>query len=215
MRYAVLEPGAFFEPPGDYPCEAGYLLLAGQVEWARTKVVGPAAFLCAGGATDPVANNGPRPAQLLYVGVEVEARPSTARARRVEAVAADRLTWRAAIHGGVGRIATRHIWGPEDFDSTWTFYDHAVLAPDSSVGYHYHDALEECFIMLAGRGYMTIDDETFAVGPGSVTWQGIGQGHGIYNPHPEELDFVRLAVAQPGRAYTTVDLHDDLAARRP
>ena len=62
---------------------------------------------------------------------------------------------------------------------------------------------------------MTIGDQTFAVGPGSATWQEIGAGHGIYNPGPEELDFLRVAVALPDEAFTTVDLHDDLAGRRP
>jgi mannose-6-phosphate isomerase-like protein (cupin superfamily) len=129
--------------------------------------------------------------------------------------AASALTWRDAIHGGAGRIATRHVLRPEDFHSTWTFLDHAVLGPGGSVGYHYHDALEECFIVLHGKGLMTIDEQTFAIAEGSVTWQGIGQGHGIYNPGPEELGFLRVAVAQKNEEYTTIDLHDDLSGRTP
>ena len=133
----------------------------------------------------------------------------------VQAVDATQLTWREAIHGGSGRIATRHLWRPEDFVSSWTFIDHAVLGQGGSVGYHYHDALEESFIVLSGRGWMTVRDETFEVGPGSVTFQGIGQGHGMYNPHAEDLAFLRLAVGVPGEAFTTIDLDDDLRARRP
>ena len=52
---------------------------------------------------------------------------------------------------------------PEDFHSTWTFLDHAILSAGGSVGYHYHDALEECFVVLRGCGLMTIDDNTFEV----------------------------------------------------
>lgn len=125
------------------------------------------------------------------------------------------LTWRDAIHGGCGQIATRHALSPDDFNSDWTFLDHAILDAGGSVGYHYHDFLEESFVVLRGRGLMTIADETFAVEPGSVTWQGIGQGHGIYNPGPEKLEFVRIAVKQACEEYTTIDLHDDLSARRP
>ena len=129
--------------------------------------------------------------------------------------------WRNAIHRGLGQIATqhvlasfrfRHMLASNDFYSDWTFLDHAILDGGGSVGYHYHDALEESFVVLKGQGLMTIDDETFEVKPGSVTWQGIGQKHGIYNPGPEKLEFVRIAVKQ---AYTTIDLHDDLSARRP
>ena len=128
---------------------------------------------------------------------------------------AQALTWRDAIHGGCGQIATRHVLSPDDFYSAWTFLDHAILGAGGSVGYHYHDFLEESFVVLRGQGLMTIADETFAVRPGSVTWQGIGQGHGIYNPGPEKLEFVRIAVKQADEEYTTIDLHDDLSARRP
>ncbi|NKB67883.1 MAG: cupin domain-containing protein [Candidatus Latescibacteria bacterium] len=214
LRYAVLEAGAVFAPPVAEPCEEGYLLLEGRLAAGLGGTVGPAALLRRGvGAR--VTHGGGGPARLLYMGVDAVAASTGGDDWLIEAVDLDRLTWRAAIHGGAGRMATRHIWGPDDFNSTWTFYDHAVLAAHSSVGYHYHDALEECFIVLAGQGYMTIDDETFAVGPGSVTFQGIGQGHGMYNPYPQDLNFVRLAVAQPDQTYTTIDLHDDLAARRP
>ena len=112
-------------------------------------------------------------------------------------------------------IATRHIWGPGDFLSSWTFLDHAILSPGSAVGYHYHEALEECFVILGGRGYMTIDGDTFAVGPGSVTYQGIEKGHGIYNPGSAPLDFLRIAVAMPGEEVETIDLDEDLSARTP
>ena len=119
------------------------------------------------------------------------------------------------MHGGVGRIATRHVWGPQDFRSSWTFADHAVLNARSSLGYHCHEALEECFVVLAGRAHITIGSRTFAAGPGDVTWQGIGQAHGVYNPHPEEFEFLRLAVRQTGARFTTVELHEDLVDRLP
>ena len=131
-------------------------------------------------------------------------------------------TWRNAIHGGRGKIASRHVvatirrvLAPTELYSDWTFLDHAILDAGGSVGYHYHDFLEESFVVLRGQGLMTIDDKTFAVRPGSVTWQGIRQKHGIYNPGPEKLEFVRIAVKQSDREYTTIDLHDDLSARRP
>lgn len=131
------------------------------------------------------------------------------------AVDAAQLTWRGAIHGGSGRIATKHLWRPEEFASSWAFIDHAVLGQGGSVGYHYHDALEESFVVLSGKGWMTVRDETFEVGAGSVTFQRIGEGHGIYNPQDADLAFLRLAVALPDEAFTTVDLHDDLRERRP
>ena len=152
-------------------------------------------------------------AQQHLWGLEIEATPDVL--PKAGAFDAQALTWRDTIHGGCGQIATRHVLSPDDFYSDWTFLDHAILGAGGSVGYHYHDFLEESFAVLRGRGLMTIADETFAVRPGSVTWQGIGQGHGMYNPGPEKLEFVRIAVKQADKEYTTIDLHDDLSARRP
>ena len=116
------------------------------------------------------------------------------------------LKWRDAIHGGCGKIATRHVIPPRNFYSDWTFLDHAILDEKGSLGYHHHDALEESFVVLKGQGSMKIDGETFKVGPGSVTWQGIGQKHRLCNLGPGKLEFVRIAVRQ---AYTTIDVHDN------
>jgi mannose-6-phosphate isomerase-like protein (cupin superfamily) len=219
LNYLELPPGASFSPPPDAPFEQGYIVLDGPVKYAgdgpTQQLRGPAVLLCQANTHHTLTNSGGQPARLLHMRVALDPPPDKKRALLREDVDVDQLKWRDAIHGGAGRIATRHIWGPDDFSSTWTFLDHAVLGSQSSVGYHYHDALEECFLILRGRGYMTIADETFEVGPGSATWQGIRAGHGIYNPHDDELDFLRLAVAQKDETYTTVDLHDSLAARRP
>ena len=209
-----LEPG---QRAGGAPArEEGWILLEGAVDLVSAdgqtggSAAAPAALLSGCG----VGLRAAAPSSLLYAPVGLESADG-APEPRASAVDAAVLPWRDAIHGGCGRIGARHIWERDEFCGPWTFIDHAVLAADSSVGYHYHDFMEECFVVLAGSGLMTVDDRTFAVGPGSVTWQGIGQDHGIYNPGPGELDFLRLAVAQPGAAFTTIDRHDDLRARRP
>ena len=205
------------------PAEYGYLLLEGDVELragtANLKAPAPAVLR----TVDPdhaLANDGSGSALALALEVRLatvaspgsEAREGTA----VAAVDPRQLQWRDAIHGGAGRIATRHIWGPDDFASTWTFLDHAILAAGSSVGYHHHEGLDESFVILAGKGYVTVEGSCFEVGPGSVTLQQIGQGHGIFNPSPEaELSFVRIAVAGADGAFDTIDRDDDLVGKLP
>ena len=217
--YAVIDPGQVRSIPtaGD-SVEWGCLVLEGRVEIEAGAalgtgvgtgfVIGPVSAKC------EVRNAGDQTAHVLYVEVATDA-GGDAKVMREGVFDEGLLTWRDAIHGGSGRIATRHVLRPEDFHSTWTFLDHAILSAGGSVGYHYHDALEECFVVLRGRGLMTIDDETFEVSPGSVTWQGIGRAHGIFNPGPDALDFLRVAVAHRDEPYTTVDLHDDLSRREP
>ena len=205
------------------PIEYGYLVLQGDVELLtgndRFQAHAPAAVR----TLDPnhwLVNGGSEIAGVLALKVTIQSDAFSLeeeRQRHTAVVAVDprQLQWRPAIHGGGGRIATGHIWGPEDLSSTWTFLDHAILAPHSSVGYHHHEGLEESFIILEGNGYVTIEDSCFEVVPGSVTFQGIRQAHGIYNPGDEELNFIRVAVAGEDGAFTTVDLHDDLEGKCP
>lgn len=206
---------------GRQQVEYGYLVLEGDLELRAGTCHSPAKAPAVLRTLDPkhsIANTGSVTARVLAHRVRlVEAAPSASVDQFTAAAAVDPnlLQWRPSIHGGVGRIATRHIWGPDDFASAWTFLDHAILAPGSSVGYHHHGGLEESFIVLGGQGYVTIDESCFEVGTGSVTLQGIGQAHGIYNVADEELSFIRVAVADTDGAFTTVDEHDDLTGRRP
>ena len=199
----------------DEDCEQGFLVLKGEASFEGPGGVTAAAAgatVLAGGASRLRATE--RGCTALSIGVDMPDAPPPGHLR-VDSVDAGKLTRRPSIHGGGGEIATRHIWGPGDFFSSWTFLDHAILSPGSAVGYHYHEALEECFVILQGRGFMTIDEDTFTVGPGSATYQGIGKGHGIYNPDSVPLNFLRIAVAMPGEEVATIDIEEDLSARAP
>jgi mannose-6-phosphate isomerase-like protein (cupin superfamily) len=162
---------------------------------ATTQVQAGAAGACLVRAT---AGPGPTPRNT-------GARP-TPGPTQVEALTPARLTWRAAIHGGHGRIASRHLWSAASFGTAWTFVDHAVLAADSSVGCHYHDGLEESFLVLAGYGTLVGGFQPQTLQPGTVTWQAIREPHGVHNPGPSPLEFLRLAVCHAQEAYTTVDV---------
>ena len=181
-----LPAGAVHQARPSPDVECGYLLLRGTTavasgEGAPETVDAPVALLC-----------GADPERARFLS---------------EPFTRDRLPWRDAIHGGGGRIATRHLWGPEDFASSWTFVDHALLSRGSSLGRHYHEHMDEVFVVLSGAGEMTIGDRTTRIGPGHLTLQRPGEGHGLLNPCEEHLDFVRVAVAEKGKAFTTIDLH--------
>ena len=225
LDYVEMEQGCNLEFDTRSPnVERGYLVLEGKVGFDSNEqsctdisaedneVVSPAYFVGPVNSRHRLTNSGVENTKILTIAVQTSktGKSSDLFSGRFEP---EELKWRDAIHGGCGRIATRHVLKPEIFSSTWTFLDHAILAPESSVGYHYHDALEEIFVVLNGNGQVTVHDKTFTVGPSSLTWQGIGEAHGIYNPGPGLLEFVRVAVAQIDEPYTTVDLFDDLSGR--
>ena len=74
-------------------------------------------------------------------------------------------------HGGMGEIRFRRLWDHDRFTTGWGFIDHAVVEAGSSVGYHRHDTVQECYLILAGDGVMLVDGTVFGVtpGPGSPT----------------------------------------------
>ncbi|MEW6754229.1 MAG: cupin domain-containing protein [Candidatus Latescibacterota bacterium] len=216
--YLELAPGQGYAPSPSVPsADAALVLLEGRAEaqagQARACAAAPGVLLAPAGVQPTVRNPGSGRLRALHVAVGPALGPARGAGSqgersgwRTEVADRARLFWRPALHGGRGRMATRHLWGRGDFSGAWTFLDHALLETRGTLGRHYHEAGEEVFVVLRGEGVMSVGEATFAVGPGSVTFQGIGQGHGLDNPGPGELEFLRIAVALPGQVFTTVDL---------
>ena len=116
-------------------------------------------------------------------------------------------------HGGRGEIGGRQVWGPQDFQTNFGFLIHALMPPDTSVGYHRHDTIEECYVIANGSGRMTVDDETVEVFPGDVIPNRLGGSHGIYNHTREELEFLALAVCVEQGRFDATNFEDDLTDR--
>ena len=116
-------------------------------------------------------------------------------------------------HQGKGEVGVREVWGAHDFRTNFGALYHALLPPDTSVGLHRHDTIEECYVIIAGNGRMTVDDETVEVAPGDVILNRLGGSHGIYNHADAELELFAVAVCAEKGQFDTTDLGDDLAGR--
>ncbi len=117
------------------------------------------------------------------------------------------------VHEGKGRLAFRRIWSGETFGTNWEYIDHILLPPDTSIGYHRHETMEECYIILAGKGKMTVDDETMEVFAGDAIPNKLGGCHGIYNDGQEELEILNMAVSMEKGKADSENLNDDLSMR--
>ncbi|MEM2905839.1 MAG: cupin domain-containing protein [Candidatus Bathyarchaeia archaeon] len=116
-----------------------------------------------------------------------------------------------SVHGGRGTLLFRRIWGPDDFKTSWSFIDHAVIPPGCSIGYHTHRGIEECYVILNGRGRMTVDGETREVGQWDAVLNALGGSHGIYNHTGQDLEILNMAVAKERGKLDSEDLGDDLS----
>ena len=112
-------------------------------------------------------------------------------------------------HGGMGEIRFRRLWDQDRFTTPWGFVDHAVVDAGTSVGYHRHETVQECYLILDGTGIMKVDGAVFEVGPGACVPNRLGGAHGLV-AHLEAVEFINLALYSEGR-FDVTDLGDDLS----
>ena len=116
-------------------------------------------------------------------------------------------------HGGKGEVGARFIWGPEDFRSNFHFLGHCLMPPQTSIGYHRHEGVEEVYIIIDGRGRMTVDGETREVAQWDAIPSRLGGSHGLYNHTGESLELLVVAVCAEKGGFDWTDLGDDLSRR--
>ena len=135
-------------------------------------------------------------------------------------------------HMGAGEIEVRRLFGPVR-DQTrypdqvgkstkWTgdseflfatnlgFVDHVVVPPGASVGYHRHDALEECQIFISGDARMKVDGEVVEVSKGDCVPGRPGESHGLINHTDTPTEFVAIGVCVERGEIDFANLEDDL-----
>lgn len=120
------------------------------------------------------------------------------------------LTPRRA-HVGLGEIRARRLFDSDVFTTNWGFVDHAFMPPGTSVGYHRHDTIQECYVIIGGRGRMKVDGEVGDVTKGDCIPNRIGGSHGIINHADAPLEYLNIAVCQQKGHIDFTNLDDDLS----
>ena len=102
----------------------------------------------------------------------------------------------------------------------FNFLHRGVIPAGAGIGHHFHNVVEEMFVILDGEAQFTIDGRTATVkGPAGVLCRA-GHSHAIYNPGPGPVQWMNLNVshpaARPRRAGDVQrDAADDLAGDGP
>ena len=215
----VLAGGAIVGPWSSSPTrEEAWIVLDGGVETVgpRGKETAAERGVLAGfaGTSHGLANPGIDPIRYLRVAIvdqaETSELPSAPEPLAAEwsPLEVDMLD-AAKAHGGMGEIRFRRMWDHERFTTGWGFIDHAVVEAGSSVGYHRHHTVQECYLILAGDGVMLVDGTVFGVAPGTGIPNRLGGAHGIA-ARDESVEFINVALFTEGH-FDAVDLGDDLS----
>lgn len=126
----------------------------------------------------------------------------------------DRLIqWVEKAHDGKGKLGFRRIYSHDSFLTNWGFIDHCVLPPGTSIGYHRHDTIEECYMVIKGKGRATMDGKTFDAQAGDFLLNRLHGEHGIYNNSQEDLVLINMCVSLEKGKFDATNLGDDLSTK--
>ena len=185
--------------------------------------------LCTTGASHGIYNASDKPVQFMNLAVSMEKGKYDSieydedlTRQKVESPAPfawaqfDRSLLHPAknAHKGKGAILFRRIWANDSFKTDWFFIDHCVLPPDTSIGYHQHNTIEEIYYVMDGTGRFTVNETTSDVGPGDALPCRLHDSHGLYNNSDKPLEILVFSVANgKGNDKYTVNWGEDLSMK--
>jgi len=101
--------------------------------------------------------------------------------------------------------------GRDSLNTNLLFLHRGVIQPKSGIGHHFHNHMEEMFVILDGQAQFTIDGRTSLIhGPAAAPCR-MGHSHAIYNPTDRPIQWMNIAVGSIKGKYDNFDLGDDRA----
>lgn len=113
-----------------------------------------------------------------------------------------------SIHGGPGTLSLMALFDSHSLDTNLFFLHRGVLAPKSGIGHHFHNQVEEMFIIFDGEAQFTIDGRTSVLkGPAGAPCR-MGHSHAIYNATDKPIEWMNINVSSVKGEYDAFDLGD-------
>ncbi len=112
------------------------------------------------------------------------------------------------VHGGPGQLQYFGMLDAKDFNANVLFLHRGVIEPKSGIGHHYHNQMEEMFVILDGEAQFTVDGRTSLLkGPAGAPCR-MGRSHAIYNHTDRPVQWMNIAVGSVKGKYDNFDLAD-------
>ena len=116
-----------------------------------------------------------------------------------------------AVHGGAGSMAFASLLDRGAVTPEFNFLHRGVIPPGAGIGHHFHNTVEEMFVILDGEAQFTVDGRTATVkGPAGVICRA-GHSHAIYNAGSTPVQWMNLNVSLNAGVYDAFDLGDTRA----
>jgi len=99
------------------------------------------------------------------------------------------------MHGGRGTVLYRRALAPEVFYTTWSYVDHLILPPGTSVGEKRHAGVEEFYYVLGGAGKAQVNGESAPFGMDEGLAVLLNDVHSFENTGDTNLEMLIVGVA--------------------
>lgn len=101
-----------------------------------------------------------------------------------------------AMDGGQGNVMYRRLLDPTVFATPWTFVDHLMLPPGTSVGAASKPGLSEAYYVLSGDGEISVGRENAAIHSGDAVAVDVGETRALRPTGTAPLELMVIGVAK-------------------
>ena len=101
-------------------------------------------------------------ATLMRVGAQTPAAPGGL-AQRIAHTDPAAFRGSPAVHGGANSMSFRPLLNRGALTPEFNFLHRGVIPAGASIGHHFHNVVEEMFVILDGEAQFTVDGRTASV----------------------------------------------------